>query len=604
MSIAAGSQISLLSDEFSPVYIIIPLLVATITGTALGYACHTKGKLQQSYEQFRAVADIAGEFIYYRNLDGKYHYVSPSCERLTGYPPSDFYETNNFMDTLIHESDKKLWNNHVHNINHHGDAEILDIRIVTHCGKTRWIKHVCASVTDENGDSIGVRASNIDITEQKNHQNQVYQMAYFDSLTHLPNRQLCEKSLRSMIESAKINNHVFAVMFIDLDRFKNINESFGHRFGDKLLIAMSNVISHECKNLCEVYRFTGDQFVLLCPQLNTRKQAVGLAKKIIQKIECPIIIDDITIYMSACIGVAFYPVDGADFDHLVKNADIAISKSKKDLNNKVLFYQSTFSDEASQFISTEQSIHKALECNQFVPYYQAKVDMSTGKIIGAEALARWMNKDGLLIGPDKFISISEETNQIIAISKQITKKVLFDMQQWEKLNCAFPVSINVSVRQFASASYFSELLALVKEYNISPKYLDLEITEQLFLGDLVIAKKRIDELRLAGFKIVLDDFGTGYSSMSYLSDLTIDTLKIDKSFIDGLTQDSKALAITKAVISLSRDLGCETIAEGVENEDQKNTLLGLHCNIAQGYYFHRPMPAEAFTTLLQEQQKG
>jgi EAL domain-containing protein (putative c-di-GMP-specific phosphodiesterase class I) len=308
--------------------------------------------------------------------------------------------------------------------------------------------------------------------------------------------------------------------------------------------------------------------------------------------------------MSASIGVAYYPEDGTDFDHLVKNADLAISKSKKDPNNKVLFYQSVFSDEATHFITTEQSIHKALEGNEFVPYYQPKIDMSTGKIVGAEALARWINKDGLLIGPDKFIDISEETNQIVAISRQITEKVLFDMQQWKKLNCAFPVSINVSVRQFANANYFSELLALVKEYNISPKSLDLEITEQLFLGDLVIAKSRLDELRHAGFKVVLDDFGTGYSSMSYLSDLTIDTLKIDKSFIDGLAKDSKALAIIKAIISLSRDLGCEIIAEGVESEEQKNELLGLHCNIAQGYYFYRPMPEEELTVLLRKQQKG
>jgi diguanylate cyclase (GGDEF)-like protein len=507
------------------------------------------------------------------------------------------------MDAIIHESDQNLWNNHVHHINHDGDAEILDIRIVTQCGKMRWIKHICAPVTDENGDNIGVRASNIDITTQKDHQNQVYQMAYFDSLTQLPNRRLCEKSLCSLIESAKINNDVFCVMFVDLDRFKNINDSFGHRFGDDLLVVISQVISNQCNRQCEVYRFTGDQFVLLCPQVKTRTQASDFAKNIIQRIECPIIIDDITIYMSANIGVAYYPEDGADFDHLVKNADISISKSKKDLNNKVLFYQSVFSDEASHFITTEQSIHKALEDNEFVPYYQPKIDMSTGKIIGAEALARWIKKDGLLLGPDKFIDISEETNQIIAISKQITEKVLVDMQQWEKLNCAFPVSINVSVRQFASASYFSELLALVKEYNISPKNLDLEITEQLFLGDLVIAKTRLDEFRHAGFKIVLDDFGTGYSSMSYLSDLTIDTLKIDKSFIDGLTKDSKALAIIKAIISLSSDLGCEIIAEGVESEEQKNGLLGLHCNIAQGYYFYRPMPEEELTVLLTKQQK-
>ena len=601
IGIAATIQITFIYDGLQIRYVVIPTIVATVIGTLLGYVSDMRIKLSDSNEQFRAVVDIADEFIYYRNLTGEYQYVSPSCERLTGYSTDTFYETPSFMNFIIHDADRKLWNAHVHDIDTECDSEILDIRILTQSGETRWVKHVCATVLDNDGNRIGVRASNIDITDQKNHENQIFNMAYYDPLTNLPNRRLFEKNLDSMIEKAKLNNDVFSVMFLDLDRFKNINDSFGHKLGDKLLIKISEMVTDLCKDDCLVCRFGGDEFVLICSDIENKNQATDFATNIIQTIEDPIHIDDINIYISASIGVAFYPEDGSSMELLVRNADTAMYKSKKDITNKVLFYQSEFGDETSHFISTEQSIHKALDNNEFIPYYQPKVDMSTGKIIGAEALARWLTPEKTLIMPDKFIDVAEETSQIIDISKQMTEKVLLNMNQWEAMKCQVPISINVSVRQFANSAYFSELLALVKSNNISPEMLDIEITEQLFLGDLVTAKQRLDEFRNAGFKIALDDFGTGYSSMSYLSDLTIDILKIDKSFIDHLANDKKSLAIMKAITSLSRDLNYETIAEGVENEEQRDVLLSLNCNVAQGYYFYRPMPEEEFTTLLREQ---
>ena len=227
--------------------------------------------------------------------------------------------------------------------------------------------------------------------------------------------------------------------------------------------------------------------------------------------------------------------------------------------------------------------------------------MTSGKIIGAEALARWINTEQGMIMPDKFISVAEETSQIVDVGKQITEKVLSDMNQWKSINCEIPVSINVSARQFANSHYFSELESMVKAQMIKPEMLEIEITEQVFLGDLVIAKQRLNEFRSAGFKIALDDFGTGYSSMSYLSELPIDILKIDKAFIDNLAHDKKSLAIMKAIIALSKDLNYEAIAEGVEHEEQKNILLELGCIDAQGYYFHKPMKQEELTELLIEQ---
>ncbi|MCW9032032.1 MAG: EAL domain-containing protein, partial [Gammaproteobacteria bacterium] len=449
-----------------------------------------------------------------------------------------------------------------------------------------------------------VRASNVDITQQKDHDNQIFNMAFYDPLTNLPNRRLFEKNLESMIAKAKETNDVFAIMFLDLDRFKNINDSFGHKLGDKVLIEVTQLVINHCRDNCLVSRFGGDEFVLICSEIENSEQAIKFATNIIKSIEQPMYIDDVSIYISASVGVAFYPDDGADMSILVRNADTAMYKSKKDVSNKVLFYNTEFGDEASHFLSTEHSIHKALDAQEFIPYYQPKIDMSSGKVIGAEALARWVNDEQGIIMPDKFIGVAEETSQIVDIGKQITERVLTDINLWKSIGCEIPVSINVSVRQFANSSYFSELIALLKSQNINPAMLEIEITEQVFLGDLVMAKHRLNEFRSAGFKIALDDFGTGYSSMSYLQELPIDILKIDKSFIDNLAHDKKSLAIMKAISSLSRDLHYEMIAEGVENEEQKNILLGLDCIDAQGYHFYKPMPQDEFTELLKKQNKS
>lgn len=591
-------------NEFKLTFFIVPFIVSTAIASLIAHLINIRIQLSQSREQFRAVADIAEEFIYYRNLDGSYKYVSPSCEQLTGYLPDTFYSTPSFMNTIIHEQDREVWMEHVHQINQFCETETLDIRIVTQAGDIKWMKHVCATVTDKDNVQIGVRSSNIDITEQKKHEEQIFNIAYYDPLTNLPNRRLLEEKLDSMITNSKDSGDVFSVMFLDLDRFKNINDSFGHKLGDKVLIEVTKLVKNTCKDNCFISRFGGDEFILVCSDIDGVERATEFATEIITNIEQPMYIDNLSIYISASIGVAFYPEDGSDISNLIRNADTAMYKSKKDITNNVLFYHSQYGDETTHFVSTEQSIHKALDNQEFIPYYQPKVDMASGKIVGAEALARWINNEQGMIMPEKFIDVAEETSQIVDISKQITQKVLADMNQWKMLNCELPVSINVSVRQFANSDYFSELKSLVESYGIKAEMLEIEITEQVFLGDLVMAKQRLDEFRSAGFKIALDDFGTGYSSLSYLSELPIDILKIDKSFIDHLAKDKKSLAIMKAITSLSHDMDYETIAEGVEHLEQKNILLDLNCTTAQGYYFYRPMSQKEFTELLLNQNRA
>ncbi|MBD3670686.1 MAG: EAL domain-containing protein [Gammaproteobacteria bacterium] len=594
----ATVQLVFVYDEFHPQFVVIPAVVAFIIGSLLGKLAVVREQLHENGERFRAVADMAQEFIYYRNLSGEYQYVSPSVEALTGYSADEFYKHSNFMDRIVHPEDQASWKRHIDDANGEGIAESLDIRILTRDKQLKWINHVSAPVVNEKGRLIGVRTANVDITAQKLHEEQVFRLAYYDALTGLPNRQLFEKNLEDMIKKSSSEKDVFAVLFLDLDRFKNINDSFGHKLGDKVLVEVTHMVEELCGNDCLLSRFGGDEFVLICADVTDKYTAESFARKIISKIEQPFIIDDIVFYMSASIGVAFYPQDGSDFSTLVRNADTAMYKSKKDMSSKILFYHTEFGNETTHFVTTEAEIHKGIRDKEFIPYYQPKVDIRSGKIVGLEALARWDNAEQGIIMPAKFIDVAEETGQIIEIGKQVVERVIDDMVRWSEDGIEIPVAINVSARQFANSTYCNDIESMMRESPLSTGLIEVEITEQVFLGDLELARERINNFRAKGVRIALDDFGTGYSSLSYLRQLPIDVLKIDKSFIDNITHDDTSRAIMKAIVSICQDLNYMPVAEGVETEEQKEQLLQMGCPYAQGYLFYKAISAEDVRNIL------
>ena len=591
-------QLFFVYRNFEPQFVIIPAVVAFVIGILLSQLAGMRERIKAAGERFRAVADMAQEFIYYRNLEGEYLYVSPSVEALTSYSLDDFYSAQNFMDRIIHKDDRKLWETHVNHANDSGHAEEVDVRILTKDNELKWIRHVCAPVYDQKECLIGVRSANIDITDHKLHEEQVYRLAYFDPLTELPNRRLFELNLEAMIDKAYSEDDVFSVLSLDLDRFKNINDSFGHKLGDKVLVEVTRMISELCSGRCLLSRFGGDEFALICAEIEDKDSAEQFARQLIERIEQPFIVDDIAMYMSASVGVAFYPQDGTDVSTLVRNADTAMYKSKKDISSKVLFYHTEFGNETTHFVTTEANIHSAIRNREFVPHYQPKVDMRSGRIIGLEALARWENPEQGLIMPGKFIDVAEETGQIIDIGKLMVECVLADLSCWMEYGIDIPVAINVSARQFANSSYCSDIETMISASELTPGAIEIEITEQVFLGDLDMARERINSFRNSGIRIALDDFGTGYSSLSYLRKLPIDVLKIDKAFVDNITHDKTSQAIMKAITIMCQDLDYMAIAEGVETNEQREQLLNLGCRYAQGYLFHRPMPADQLLELL------
>jgi EAL domain-containing protein (putative c-di-GMP-specific phosphodiesterase class I) len=335
--------------------------------------------------------------------------------------------------------------------------------------------------------------------------------------------------------------------------------------------------------------------------VGSRDAASEMARRLLSVIEQPLEVDGVDLHVSASVGITFYPEDGRDEDTLIRNADVAMYKTKRGSGSNISIYSSDFSEEAANFVSTESKVQKGLINQEFVAYYQPKVDMRNGRIVGLEALARWEHPESGMIPPGDFIPIAEETGQINQLGRQILNQVATDVKRWQELGVALPVAINVSARQFADHDYCADLVAGIKASGCTLSLIELEITEQVFLGDMTTAIERLRRLRAAGLTIALDDFGTGYSSFNYIKDLPIDTLKIDRSFITHIDSDKAEYAIIKALVSMCDDLRLNMVVEGVETANQRDALVSLGCSNAQGFLFHRPMPVSEIEALLLNQ---
>lgn len=598
-AVVAGAvliQISFVVDQPGPQFLVMPLIVTLIVGSLLGRLAVLRRRLRHKSMTFRAIVDMAHEFTYLRRVDGRYEYVSPSCAAFTGYSPQEFLSVPNLMDRLIHPDDRARWDSHVHHINDRGDPESFDLRLITKDGNIRWFTHICIPVYDEQGAQIGVRSTNIDISQRKQDQAYIEHLAHYDPLTDLPNRRLLERELgRRTTEQQP-----FAVLFLDLSRFKNINDSLGHAFGDRLLRRVARRLLRTCPRHTLVCRFGGDEFVIVLPPLPDKPAVLEFARTLLSELERPLRIDNSELHISGTIGVACFPADGEDSATLIRNADAAMYRAKRSGQEKIAAYHADYSREAARFVNLESDIHRGLQQGEFVPYYQPKVDLQDDRIIALEALARWHHPDHGVVLPEQFIPIAEETGQIAELGRQLLERVLNDMERWHRLDCAVPVAINVSPRQFNDPEFWQRLQTGVGERGLPPTLLELEITEQVFLGDIAAAAARLAELRRAGFRVALDDFGTGYSSFNYLRRLPVDTLKLDRSFITDVVQAPVSRAILRATSRLCDELGMALVAEGVETEAQRAVLLDHRCRQAQGFLFHHPLAAGDIAHLLRQ----
>ncbi len=422
-------------------------------------------------------------------------------------------------------------------------------------------------------------------------QSKLRKMATRDPLTGLPNRTLLLETIAVTIQRARVHKYQFCMLFIDLDRFKNINDSLGHAIGDQFLARIARVLERVVGDNGTVARLGGDEFVILADEIRTPDQAADFVDNLLLQVNTPMQLNEHTVHPAASVGISIYPDDGMSAEDLIRHADIAMYSAKAAGSNQWAFFKQQMTERAAVRLRTEASLHDALKNEEFVLHYQPQFDIKTGKVVGCEALIRWQ-KDGRLISPMSFIPVAEETGIIIPIGRWVIEEACKTIRKWQKeYNFALPIAVNVASQQFADASLVHDIKQLALRYQISPELLEIEITETSLMNDIELAITKLQQLKSAGFGIAVDDFGTGYSSLSYLRHLPITTMKIDRCFVTDLPNES---AIASTILMLGQQLNLNIVAEGIENQEQLDWLNTNNCQIGQGFYFSKPVPEKEF----------
>ncbi len=437
------------------------------------------------------------------------------------------------------------------------------------------------------------------ISERKQFEATIKQMAYYDPLTGLPNRNLLNDRIALALNQAHRNKDLVAVMFLDLDNFKMINDSMGHEAGDILLKSVAQRLIGCLRKVDTVSRMGGDEFIILACGLKNAKDASVLAQKILNTFKSPIMIKKSEVHIGTSIGIALFPSDGQEAHTLLKNADMAMYRAKEDGKNNFQMYTQGMHARAQERIALEKNLRRALEQKEFTMYYQPKIHLESGKVTGMEALLRWIDPELGLVTPQEFIPVAEETRLIIPLGEWILGECCQQIKNWNALGFDdINIAVNISVLQFNQPNLLKLIQNTIAEKGINPKNLELEITETLLLKDNATTIATLDALDKLGVSLTIDDFGTGYSSLSYLNSMPIKSIKIDQSFIQKFKDGGPNLAITKTIVAMGKNLGLKVIAEGIETEDQKDFLVSLGCHEGQGYLFSRPLEIEQATRFL------
>ena len=446
-----------------------------------------------------------------------------------------------------------------------------------------------------------IRSYLFDITARKQAEKKLEYRAFYDTLTDLPNRNYFDENLEIALVKAKNNNNLMAVVFLDLDCFKNINDSLGHKVGDQLLKSFAQRLSSCVRNNDIISRWGGDEFTLLLPQINSPEDTINLAQRILEDLKQPFEVAGHQLYVKTSIGIAIYPQDGEDGETLLKNADAALYRAKERGRNHYRFYSSTMTSKASLLLKLENLLYQALEEESLSLHYQPQLNLTNNKVSGMEALLRWYHPEFGNVSPLKLIPLAEKTDLIIPISLWVLKTACLQNKAWQKRGFSpIPIAVNLSPKQFQQPNLVDIVAQVLEDTALEPHLLDLEITETAMMQNIDSSRETLQNLRELGVQVSLDDFGTGYSSLGYLQKFPVTTLKIDQSFIQTLQANSGNTAIISAIIALGQSFDLRVIAEGVETLQQLELLQGLNCREIQGFWFSRPLKPTDATTLLSQ----
>jgi diguanylate cyclase (GGDEF)-like protein/PAS domain S-box-containing protein len=553
-------------------------------------------ELERRQSLYRLLAHNSSDLIGLHDLEGTFTYVSPSSTSLIGHAPEHLISKDPYQ--LSHTDDWK-------NVQAAVDSARLgrfnrtELRLRTEDGEYLWFEMLMRPIYDAHGAVVQLQSSSRDISERKAFEGQLEHQALHEPLTGLPNRSLFMDRLRHALLRGKRTGGTVAVMFMDLDRFKIINDSMGHEAGDRLISAVARRLVSTVRESDTVARLGGDEFGILLEQSVSRGDAEAIAGRVLADLEPPFTFSGQEMYISASIGVAF---DSPEIEHpedLLRYADVAMYRAKGEGPGNFRVYDPDIDAGATGRLAMETDLRRAIERNQLFALYQPIVSLSTGKITGMEALVRWQHPERGMVGPDEFIPVAEETGLIVPLGYFVAREACTALKAWQEVvldDRELIVAVNLSTRQFEQPDLADEIQRIITETGISTRHLRLEITESELMRDM----GRIGELKGLGLQVAIDDFGTGYSSLAYLKNIQADSLKIDRSFVSGLVEHSEDEAIVRTVVTLADALRLDVTAEGIETEEQLQLLREIGCGSGQGYFFAKPLPADDLLALLQE----
>ncbi len=523
---------------------------------------------------------------------------SPAAIEQFGYSQEEISNLN-LLDCLVKFDDSALKTIITPLVNQTRSQSSAETEIKKKNGETMPVE-VKIRLTRSNNAVPMVMAWVADISGKKHIEDTIRQMAYYDPLTGLPNRNLLNDRLAVSLARARRNGEKVAIMFLDLDNFKTINDTLGHDMGDLLLKDVAKKLELTLRQEDTVARMGGDEFIVVAPEIKSTEDAGILAQKILHQFEDAIVIENQELFVGCSIGISTFPEDGSDSKTLLKNADMALYRAKDRGKNNFQLYTPALNFKAMERMAIEKNLRKAVEREEFDLVFQPKVELATGKIVGLEGLVRWDSPELGRVMPVAFIPVAEDTRIIIQIGAWTIRRACQQIREW--IDTGLPpvsIAINLSGVQFAHPQLLKEIQKSLDEFDISPDYLQLEITETILMKDTELAKDILRQLGELGIKAAIDDFGTGYSSLNYLKNLPIHYLKIDRTFVRDFSQGTNS-AITKTIVGLGQSLELKTIAEGIESEEQKQFLLEIGCDEGQGYLFSPPVSSKEITELLME----
>jgi len=557
-------------------------------------------KTQEILQQSATVYETIGDGIVIADSEKKILSVNPAYTTIFGFREKEllgeealFIASLKKQDIVLYE---KIWQTLLNE-----DRWAGRINKKSKDGKSIPVWLTMAVVRDKNNEIQNFIAIYTNLKEIIAMEAKAEYLAYHDSLTKLPNRAQFERQIEDILDLAKSSNEQIAVLFIDLDRFKVINDTLGHHVGDSMLVELAARVKHILHEDDILARIGGDEFVVILNHIKDNTYASDVAEKILSVIREPIKVQDYNLYTTASLGIAIYPEDGEERSEIIKHADSAMYYAKDKGKDNYQFYTKQLSLDVELRLSFEQELLHALEKEELMLYYQPQYSLQSGKISGAEALLRWKSEKLGWISPEEFIPVAEETGMIVPIGYFIFEEACKAYMSWKEKGLDIDtIAINISSLQFREEDMLEKFKAVILKVGIPAHKIEIEITERFIMEYSSTNMSILEDLRNMGCKISIDDFGTGYSSMSYLKRLSLDTIKIDQSFIKDLPEDTQDAEVSKAIIALSQSLGYQVVAEGIETFEQEEFLRNHHCDIGQGFYFAKPMDTESFVSFIKE----